>query len=147
MDLGGEGGASMAFGGRARAAHVRSDINVTPLVDVVLVLLIIFLVAMPVVMRMLDVDIPRMTHEPIELPAQTIVEMSKDGAILLNGVSIERAALVEKLTAQLEHKHEKVVFVGFDESVKYGEAVHIMDICKGAGATTVALKMGQEKQE
>jgi len=137
----------MAFGGRVGAGHIRNEINVTPLVDVVLVLLIIFLVAMPIVMRMLNVDVPKKTDVPFELPAQTIVEISKDGAILLNGVSIEQGALAEKLTAQLEHKHEKVVFVDFDESVKYGEAVHIMDICKGVGATTVALKIGEEQQK
>jgi len=106
----------MAFGGGAGARRVRNEINVTPLVDVVLVLLIIFLVAMPVLMRMLDVDIPKRTDVPTELPVQTIVEIKKDGGLLLNGVAIEQSARAEKLTAQLEHKHDKVVFVDFDEA-------------------------------
>src|SRR5262249_52578247 len=138
----------MAFGGGGGAGRVKSDINVTPLVDVVLVLLIIFLVAMPVVMRMINVDVPKKTDEPVEnivMPEQTTVEISKDGAVLLNGIAIDRPALAEKLTARLETKRDKVVFVDFDESVKYGEAVHVMDICKGAGATTGALKIKEDQ--
>jgi len=137
----------MAFGGGGGGGRVKSDINVTPLVDVVLVLLIIFLVAMPVVMRMINIDVPKKTDEPVEnvvMPEQTTVEISKDGAVLLNGIAIDRPALAEKLTAQLEHKREKVVFVDFDESVKYGDAVAIMDLAKGSGAETVALKIKEE---
>src|SRR5215475_6224989 len=137
----------MAFGGGGGAGRVKSDINVTPLVDVVLVLLIIFLVAMPVVMRLINVDVPKKTDEPPEnvvMPEQVTVEISKDGAVLLNGIAVDRPELAEKLRAQLEHKREKVVFVDFDESVKYGDAVSIMDLAKGSGAETVALKIKEE---
>ena len=139
----------MAFGGGA-AGRVKSDINVTPLVDVVLVMLIIFLVAMPVVMKKIDIDVPKKSDEPPEtivVPDQVTVEITKGGGVLLNGVQIERVDLATKLRDRLEHKREKVVFVDFDESTRYGDAVAVMDTAKGAGATTVALKMKDENPQ
>jgi biopolymer transport protein ExbD len=138
----------MAFGGGGGAGKPKSDINVTPLVDVVLVLLIIFLVAMPVVMREIEIDVPKKTDEPIEnvvVPDQVTVEITKGGGVLLNGIQIDRVDLATKLRDRLEHKREKIVFVDFDEATRYGDAVSIMDTCKGAGATTVALKMKEKE--
>jgi biopolymer transport protein TolR len=137
----------MAFGGGGGLKSAKSDINVTPLVDVVLVLLIIFLVAMPIVMKEIEIDVPKKTDEPIDqvvVPDQITVEITKGGGVLLNGVQIDRVDLATKLRDRLEHKREKVVFVDFDEATRYGDAVSVMDTCKGSGATTVALKMKDE---
>src|SRR5262249_9502333 len=140
----------MAFGGGGGAGKPKSDINVTPLVDVVLVLLIIFLVAMPVVMREIEIEVPKKTDEPIEnvvVPDQITIEVTKGGGVLLNGIQIDRVDLATKLRDRLESKREKIVFVDFDESTRYGDAVSIMDTAKGAGATTVALKMREKDKE
>lgn len=121
-----------------------SDINVTPLVDIVLVMLIIFLVAMPIVMKMIEIDIPKKIDEPqidLVLPDQITIEVTKAGVILLNTVEVTRHELATKLRERLEHKREKTVFVDFDESTRYGDAVSIMDTAKGAGATTIAMKI------
>ncbi len=137
----------MAFGGGGGLKSAKSDINVTPLVDVVLVLLIIFLVAMPIVMKEIEIDVPRKIDEPQEqmvFPDQITVEITKGGGVLLNGVQIDRVDLATKLRDRLEHKREKVVFVDFDENTRYGDAVSVMDTAKGAGAITVALKMRDE---
>jgi biopolymer transport protein TolR len=131
----------MAFTGRE--SIVRSEINVTPLVDVVLVLLIIYLVAIPVVLRNLSVDIPnKATIEgPPGVSAQITVEAKEDGTILMDGAMVLRAGLAEKLRARLETRHEKVVFVDFEDKIPYGDAVRLMDTVRGAGAKTVALKL------
>ena len=131
----------MSFGGRGGSAGLRGDMNVTPLVDVVLVMLVIFLVAMPVVMRLIQVDVPRTEAQGRAIFAPIVVEVTKDGAILFDGVAISRADLAEKVHARMESKRERVVYVDFDESVRYGEAVSVMDTLKGAGAETVALKV------
>ena len=136
----------MSFGGSG-GSGVKSDINVTPLVDVVLVLLIIFLVAMPIVMKNIEVEIPKKLEDQqveVVLPDQVTVEVTKGGVLLLNGIEINKAELAVKLRAKLELKREKVVFVDFDENTRYGDAVSIMDTIKGAGATKVALKIKDE---
>ncbi len=139
----------MAMGGGGGAGKIRSEINVTPLVDVVLVLLIIFLVAMPIVMKEITFEVPKKSDEPPEnivMPDQVTLEVkmgegSSGLVILLNGAAVDRVDLADKLQSKLEHKREKVVFVDFDDAVLYGDAVSFMDLAKGAGATTVAIKM------
>ena len=129
-----------AGGGRAK---VKSDINVTPLVDVVLVLLIIFLVTMPILMKDISVDIPKKAEDSVPadlLPDQITLEWKDDGRLLMNTVEVARTDLAQKLREKLERKRDKIVFVSFDDGVRYGDAVGLMDTCKGAGATTVALK-------
>jgi biopolymer transport protein ExbD len=148
----------MAFGGSGGAGKVKSDINVTPLVDVVLVLLIIFLVTMPIVMRDITIDIPRKSDDvQIQAPTdQTVVEVrcpTPDGqhsdcgaegvaaTILLNNNEVKLGDLAQKISDKLAHISEKVVFVDFDNNYPYRDAVTIMDTCKGAGATTIGIKM------
>jgi len=125
----------------------RSDINVTPLVDVVLVLLIIFLVAMPVLMRDLPIEVPEKSEEPPPpdlMPDQLVLEWKDDGRLLMNGAQIQRTELPAKVRAKLKRMSEKVVFVDFGDTVRYGDAISVMDVCRGAGAKTVALKMREE---
>src|SRR5688572_23834818 len=135
----------MAISAGGSKGGPKSDINVTPLVDVVLVLLIIFLVTMPILMRDISIDVPKKAEEntpPELLPdTQLVIEWKSDGRLLLNGEEINRTDLAVKVRERLERKREKVVFVDFDDSVRYGDAVSVMDTCRGAGAATVALKM------
>jgi biopolymer transport protein TolR len=136
----------MGFGGGGGKNAVRNEINVTPLVDVVLVLLIIFLVTMPILMKDMTLEIPRkaepMTEEVSE--AQVVVELGIDGFIKLNGDEVKKFELAEKLADVLKNRREKIVFVGFEDDVKYSEAVELMDLVKAGGALKVALKMKDE---
>lgn len=129
----------MAFG--ATTQGVRSEINVTPLVDVVLVLLIIFLVTMPILLEQIRIEVPKKA-ESLRLPDLAkdplLVEL-KDGRLLVSGVEIARSELSARVKERLERGPDKVVFVDFDDATRYGDAVSIMDTCKGAGASTVAI--------
>jgi biopolymer transport protein TolR len=140
----------MGFSAGGGKNSVRSDINVTPLVDVVLVLLIIFLVTMPILMRELDLEIPRKTDDVVEpdmQEAQIVLTVGFDGTLKLNDLDVGKFDLAEKIRDQLKNRRDKIVFVGFDDELKYGEAVQYMDIVKGAGAEKVALKMKDDKDQ
>jgi biopolymer transport protein TolR len=126
---------------------VKNDINVTPLVDVVLVLLIIFLVTMPIIMRDINLDIPRKSEDIPEVNEQQTltVEVFADGRITVGGLETNKFELSAKVHDALATRVDKNVFIGFEDEVRYGDAVSTMDLVKGAGATKVALKMKEDK--
>jgi len=136
----------MGFSARDSVKVQRSRINVTPLVDVVLVLLIIFLIASPLSVSYLPVDVPQDAPEPSTgATAGLKVMMRADDSIIIDdGVhektEVHRFELASSLRSRLEARHmDRVVFVEFEDEVAYGEAVSLMDTIKGVGADTVAL--------
>ena len=131
----------------------KSDINVTPLVDIVLVLLIIFLVITPIKMRFINIEVPRKLDDKTEVSMdsrQLVVVVRGDSTVKLSDGREEQVLdSIYKLSAAirpiLEAKRtEKVVFVDFEDPVPYGDAVVTMDIIKGAGAEKVALKLRED---
>lgn len=129
----------MQVGGKAGP---KSDMNVTPLIDVVLVLLIIFMVTMPRLMRNITLEIPRKAEDDVVIvnASNTITICGKaDGSILLNDGSsesnINRVDLANRLKPLLEKKRtEKIVFVDFEDQVDFRDAVSVMDTLSGLGA-------------
>jgi biopolymer transport protein ExbD len=124
----------------------KSDINVTPLVDVCLVLLIIFMVMVPRNVPEISVRIPPESkvkrppkdHNDTLVVGMTVDESGKVG-LLLNRNPIEKGKLAEELTKQLESREKRVVFLDSADKVPYGEAVAIIDLAKGAGADVVGI--------
>ena len=121
----------------------KSEMNVTPLVDVVLVLLVIFMVTMPVMMRNVTIEIPRELEadEVSVVSTQVIIKGMVDGTIeISDGVNkeiIQRTQLAKQLRDRLKNvSSEKTVFVDFDDGVSWGEVVSIMDTVKGVGKVT-----------
>lgn len=134
----------------------KSDINVTPLVDIVLVLLIIFLVITPIKLRHITVEVPRKLQDNEDTSVaskQITILLRGDSTIVLGDGSkdIEIANIFElagELRPMLEKKTgEKVVFVDFEDTVPYGDAVTTMDTIRGAGAEKVALKLRPEDEQ
>jgi len=132
----------------------KSDINVTPLVDIVLVLLIIFIVTMPVLMKKITIEVPRELDDQEEVVVasnQISVTGKSDGTVVVNdGVSdqtINRNELAKTVGPLLDKKlTEKLVFVDFDDDVPYTEAVSIMDTLKGVGAEKIAQKIPDDQR-
>ena len=142
---------------------VSSDINVTPLIDVLLVLLIIFLVVMPIMMKMETLEVPRKLNNEIEMPdpnaSLLTVKVNKDGTITFNDgdkdQTIQAVDLAKTLRPKLEAMHqgtEKVVFVDFEPEVLWKDVVTTMDSIRSLAADVnhdeikVALKVKTDEQ-
>jgi biopolymer transport protein TolR len=140
---------------------VQSDINVTPLIDVLLVLLIIFLVVMPIMMKMETLEVPRKLNDTQEMPdpnaSQLTVTVKKDGSVVFNDgdkdMPIQAVDLSKTLRPKLEAMHqgtEKVVFVDFEPEVLWKDVVTTMDSIRSLAADInhdeikVALKVKDE---
>jgi biopolymer transport protein ExbD len=120
----------------------KGDINVTPLIDVVLVLLIIFMVLVPSMLKELTTNIPKKDtssapHDPTVVPI--VVEYTGHRELSVNQEPVAPEALADKISDRLKYKNQKVVFFKIDDEAPYGEVVHFMDIVKGAGATTLGI--------
>src|SRR5215468_5410356 len=131
----------MAFGG-STGAGVRSDINITPLVDVVLVLLIIFMVATPILIKDLDLTVPEKADVQVATPTtanQVVVSVTKEGQVQINREPIVESQFGEKIHDLMTARSEKLVFFDVDDDAIYGDAMHLMDVARGAGAKTLGI--------
>ena len=120
----------------------KGDINVTPLIDVVLVLLIIFMVLVPSMLKELTTNIPKKdtsTAPPDPNVVPIVVEYTKERELSVNQEPVAPEGLAEKIADRIKYKNQKVVFFKIDDDAPYGEVVHFMDIVKGAGATTLGI--------
>ncbi len=121
---------------------VRPTINVTPLVDVVLVLLIIFLVVTPMLTKEFLVQVPPQETEDqpnTQSDEQVVLRLEASGKLLINSEPIAIDALDTKLRRIFGAIDPDIVFFDAAETAPFGEAVRIMDIARGAGAVTVGL--------
>jgi biopolymer transport protein TolR len=132
----------MGFGGNS-GGGLRSDINVTPLVDVCLVLLIIFMVMTPTLLKEVDVKVPDKAEvETNATPTTTeevVITVTREGRFQLNHEPIEEARLGERVREVMAARAEKRVFFDIDDDAPYGDAMHAMDICRGSGVKTLGL--------
>jgi biopolymer transport protein TolR len=128
MDVGSKGG-------------LKGDINVTPLIDVVLVLLIIFMVLTPSMLKHLTAVVPKKTEDRVEQASESVivVEYTANRELTINSEPVSPEALGEKIGERLRSARQKVVFFKAEDEALYGEVIHLMDIARGAGAQTLAV--------
>lgn len=111
-----------------------SDINVTPFVDVMLVLLIIFMVTAPMMMQGVDVDLPEASSEPLAAQEEAlIIGINKDGRVFISDYEVSVDFLREKLLKILEGRESRDVYMSADKAVPYGVVVRVMSEIKAAG--------------
>lgn len=117
-----------------------SDINVTPLVDVMLVLLIIFMVTAPMMMQGVDVALPEATAEPLESEKEhLIITIDTKNQIFINDYKVTIDFLGEKLKKILEGRSDREVFLKADKDIAYGTVVQVMAEIKGAGVEKLGM--------
>jgi biopolymer transport protein TolR len=117
-----------------------SQINVTPLVDVMLVLLIIFMVTAPIIQQGVQVTLPKV--KAAALPGkeeQFVVSITRDRQIYLNDSRMTFSGLTEKLTAIARQRPDREIFIRADEQVPYGDVVKMMAAIKAAGIDNVGM--------
>jgi biopolymer transport protein TolR len=132
----------MAFSVGGGKRGPQGEINVTPLIDIVLVLLIIFMVMTPVMLKELPAKVPQKQVENVPQPPgenPIVVELDAHDGVSLNGESVVAEALGSRVGERLLHDRQKVVFFRIHDDANYGRAVKVMDVCKGAGAKTLGI--------
>lgn len=131
----------MAMGIGGRRGRALSDINMTPMIDVLLVLLIIFMVVQQGLQRGLPVQVPPVEDTPSlpSPPESLVLEVEPGGRYLLNRQPVAAAHLEETLTRVFAERHRKVLFVKGAESLPYGAVVSAVDASRAAGVQVVGL--------
>jgi biopolymer transport protein ExbD len=132
----------MAMDVGGKKSGPKSDINVTPLIDVVLVLLIIFMVLTPSMLKNLPLLVPDKSEDnsPAMPPdSSTMIEYTAKRELTVNGESVAIEALSSKLQERLKTRRQKVVFFKAEDKAPYGEVVRLLDIARGSGAETLAI--------
>lgn len=131
----------MSFDDSSSDSGAISTINVTPLVDVMLVLLVIFMVTAPILQQGVELELPRETIAPIEGEGeQLVVSVDKKGTIFIGqGNEADLKTLGPKLTAILERRKDKRVFIRADKNVNYGAVMAVMGTMRRNGIVKVGL--------
>jgi len=132
-------GSRARYGLRRRYPPI-TDINVTPLVDVMLVLLIVFMVTAPLLTTGVDVSLPQQENKPINTPEEPlVVSVQKDGQLWLMQTPIDIAQLAPRLMAITANKPDTQIYLRGDEAINYGRVMEVMGALTTAGFTKVAL--------
>jgi biopolymer transport protein ExbD len=128
----------MSGGGKGT---LNSNINVTPLVDVMLVLLIIFMVITPMLQKGVDVKLPIAEYPTDHPDDESVVTLAvtRDRTLHLDMIPVPRAELVTKIREKFDARAEKVLFLKADESLEYGTVLEVMDIVRDGGVEEIAL--------
>jgi biopolymer transport protein ExbD len=126
---------------------VVADINVTPLVDVMLVLLIIMMLVAPMLQQGVNVKLPQSTHrvDKPETQEQTVIAIAANRALYLNARPVQEGELATRINELLEGKTQKIVIIKADEDVEYGAVMAAMDQLRAAGIEDIGLITDQRK--
>ena len=124
----------MAFGTQDDTDDVMNEINMTPMVDIMLVLLIIFIITVPVMKHAVNIDLPRATHEPeLIKPANVVLSVNAEGAYFLAGTQIKDEELAPRLKSAAAQNPQPDLHIRGDKAVRYERVAQAMAAAQQAG--------------
>jgi biopolymer transport protein TolR len=122
------------------APAINGEINVTPMIDVLLVLLIIFMAAIPTMRKSIDVQLPdRSVRPPSDGSSSIVLELDAAGGYSINDSPVPHDQLAARLHSIYDARREKVLFVKGNGKLKYGQIVEAMDVARGAGVKVLGI--------
>ncbi len=122
------------------SSRVKSEPNVVPLCDVLLVLLIIFMVITPIVQKGMDVKLPETTADASGVPAGLIVlTLKNDLSVMINQEEVPRHLLAQRLESIYSTRQDKTVLIRADARVTYDKVIELLDIARGAGVEIIGI--------
>jgi len=127
---------------------VLADINVTPLVDVMLVLLIIFMIAAPMLHQGVEVALPKAdaANLPLRMQNPLVVSIDRNGRVYLQESAVETDELVSRIKAQVASREDDTVFLKGDRDVPYGKVIEVLDILHKGGIVHVGMVTDRQRR-